>query len=85
MQAGLTTRNQDRAEIANGASVAETGEGGRVQVRSSAVELDQVFGHGSRLGLPRRDENPGNQGSLPSESALSLRESSVRERTSSLR
>jgi hypothetical protein len=45
VQTGLVDRDQDRAQEANGVSVAETGEGGRVRVCGDAVALDQILGH----------------------------------------
>src|SRR6185312_8014366 len=48
VQTGLVARNQDRAQVANAVSFAETGEDGRVRVCVDAVELDQVFRHPSQ-------------------------------------
>ena len=64
VQAGLVARDQDRAQVANAVSVAETGEGGRVRLCVDAVELDQVFGHRPRLGPAATARKPGNRGSL---------------------
>ena len=59
VQTGLVARDQDRAQVANAVSFAETGKDGRVRVCVDAVELDQVFGHRSRLGRAASARKPG--------------------------
>jgi len=43
VQTGLVARDQDRAQVADGRSVAEAGEDGRVRV-CDGVELDRYSG-----------------------------------------